>query len=195
MNYNLIRFSRILLSPIALLVLSLPSTRAADAKPNFLVIAIDDLNDYVGCLMVIPMRRLQSGSTGEYGGSVYQRPLRFAGLQFFQDRDLDWFKADHNGHPFKSVGWLGKTNWKILDPVASCAGEWVFKLRLRKNVSSSWKFERRMVAVQCLLLGPLGVPKVNYNAGWTLTDWGFLPSKTLLATTPRSLNGQLILDG
>ena len=50
MYCNLIRFIRLLLSPIALLVLSLLSIRSEDAKPNFLVIAIDDLNDYVGCL-------------------------------------------------------------------------------------------------------------------------------------------------
>ena len=50
MNCNLFRFIRLLLSPIALLVLSLLSLRSEDAKPNFLVIAIDDLNDYVGCL-------------------------------------------------------------------------------------------------------------------------------------------------
>ena len=178
MNYNLIRFIRLLLSPIALLVLSLLSIRSEDAKPNFLVIAIDDLNDYVGCLDGHPNASTPNLDRLANMGVLFtnancvsrvcnsSRTAIWTGLRptttGIHSNPVGWFREKPEledvvtlSQAMLASGYSSYGYGKMYHQVRSSSNEW-----LRSNA---------------YYYGPLQDPKVNYNAGWTLTDWGVPP--------------------
>lgn len=148
------------------------------AKPSFLIIAIDDLNDYVGCMDGHPNastpnldRLAQSGVlfTNAHCNSPVCNPSRaslWTGLRptttGVTANPSGWFR-DKPGLQnvvtlSQAMGRNGYSTYgygKLYHPKYGAEGEW---LRHKEYY-----------------YGPLQSPKLNYNSGISFTDWGTPP--------------------
>ncbi|WP_168564596.1 sulfatase [Crateriforma spongiae] len=164
---------------IGMLVVAATS-HGAETRPNFLLIAIDDLNDYVGCLDGHPnaitpnLDRLAERGvlfTRAYCNSPVCQPSRtslWTGLRptttGITANRSPWFRESSN-HPdavslpqaMASAGYstLGFGKLFHVGRQAESAVEWQ-----RSNVFS---------------YGPRQKPKLNYASGDSITDWGVPP--------------------
>ncbi len=148
-------------------------------RPNFLVIAIDDLNDYVGSLGGHPNastpnldRLAKTGVlfTNAHCVSPVCNPSRTAiwtGLRptttGIHSNPSGWFREKPGFENVVTLSQAMLTNGystygygKLYHQVRSSSSEW-----LRSNA---------------YFYGPLQSPKVNYPAGITFTDWGVPPN-------------------
>lgn len=162
---------------VILLSLAVPATQA-QGKPNFLIIAIDDLNDYVGCLDGHPnastpnLDRLAKQGvlfTNAHCVSPVCNPSRTAiwtGLRpttsGIHSNPVGWFREKPDVQDVVTLsqamfqnGYGSYGYGKLYHQVRNSRDEW-----LRSKA---------------YYYGPLQDPKVNYHAGWTLTDWGVPP--------------------
>lgn len=154
-------------------------SRTAHDRPNFLIIAIDDLNNYVGCLghpnaSTPSLDRLAEMGvlfTNAHCVSPVCNPSRTAiwtGLRptttGIHSNPAGWFREKPGIQNVVTLsqamidnGYSSYGYGKMYHQVNRSSGEW-----LRSKA---------------YYYGPLQSPKVNYNAGWTLTDWGVPPIK------------------
>lgn len=155
-------------------------SRAQETKPNFLVIAIDDLNDYIGCMGGHPnastpnldrLAKMGVLFTNAHSNSPVCNASRTAiwtGLRptttGINSNPSGWFRKRPG---FENVVTLSQAMLangystygygKLYHQIHRSSGEW-----LRSNP---------------YFYGPTQSPKVNYNAGIELTDWGVPPNE------------------
>ncbi|QXD23314.1 sulfatase [Opitutia bacterium ISCC 51] len=152
----------------------------AEERPNFLIIAIDDLNDYVGSLDGHPnastpnLDRLAKQGvlfTNAHCVSPVCNPSRTAiwtGLRptttGIHSNPMGWFREQESTQDIVTLsqtmlqnGYSSHGYGKLYHQVRSSDDEWEQS--------------------EAFFYGPLQSPKVNYDAGWTLTDWGVPPVK------------------
>ena len=176
----MLRFYRRLCMVCFLVGLFVHGSPAQQSSPNFLIIAIDDLNDYVGCLDGHPnaptpnLDRLAKQGvlfTNAHCVSPVCNPSRTAiwtGLRptttGIHSNPVGWFREKSDiqhvvtlSQAMLENGYGSYGYGKLYHQVRTSSDEW-----MRSKAYS---------------YGPLQSPKVNYHAGWTLTDWGVPPAK------------------
>ncbi len=143
------------------------SWSAAAERPNFLVIAIDDLNDYVGCMggntdaSTPNLDRLsQRGTlfTRAYCNSPVCNPSRAAiwtGL-----------RPTTTGINSNPSGWLSAADY------STAAFGKLFHLGRGNSTEGEWQRFNNFG------YGPRQEPKLNYPEGDSITDWGVPPEGT-----------------
>ena len=179
MNSNLSRAIRLLILPVASLSLLLPGVRAKETEPNFLIIAIDDLNDYVGCLDGHPNASTPNLDRLANMGTLFTNAHCVSPV-CNSSRTAIWtgLRPTTTGIHSNPIGWfrekpgLGKVVTLSQAMLANGYASYGYG-KLYHQVRSS---EGEWLRSQTYFYGPLQDPKVNFNAGWTLTDWGVPPN-------------------
>ncbi|MAS96928.1 MAG: choline-sulfatase [Verrucomicrobiales bacterium] len=166
---------------IAGVLLALFFPAQAEQKPNFLIIAIDDLNDYVGCLGGHPDTKTPNIDKLANQGILFtnahcnspvcnsSRASIWTGLR----PSTTGITTNHTGYfrenpEYKNLHCLPQT--MQASGYSTTAFGKVYHLGAKIDASTDWQ------QLRTYRYGPLLKTHLNFHTGDRLTDWGVLPS-------------------